>query len=291
MPNLLWLLSAAPSTHYEILGDVLEELVRAISEEVSIWGISWNTKLPGRSYEMHIWNGRGRLVGFQGNWSISQITEKVEHIWKLEGFQPDTILHSQSSWGKKLTRRWSRRFSAKVIPGFPFATTPPLYLAGGYSQDFLFSSDPSVVSLFVQREGAQEAAFLADLLALEKYQVIIVGTPKEATPLRSVEARFPSRVYLRLSSSWMDTALYLMRSEAVIAVGKPFGEEILIQVGRPWIAPAEHPLSAHAHATYDQIESIPALLRGALSRPAALTIEEFMQRLRGLIGWAKERDL
>ncbi|MEN3040296.1 MAG: hypothetical protein ABDH66_01985 [Bacteroidia bacterium] len=284
MPNLVWLLSAAPSTDYDILGEALEALTKALSEQLSIWGISWNPHLPGRTYELHIWNGRGRLIGFQGQWRLTSIAEQMEQIWRLEGFLPHLVLHCRIPWRRKLIRRWQRRFGVQALPATPFPSEPPLLLAGGYEAELLLNSEPQTIALFVQREGAAEAAFLADLLALEKYQIVILGTPREATPLRAAHARFPDRIHLRLGAPWMETVLYLLRSRAIIAVGKPFGEEVLLQVGRPWIVPAQHPLSGYAQASYDRIESVPAILQEkSLPSQKALGIQEFVERVKALV--------
>lgn len=282
-PTVVWLLPAAPFTHYELIGEIAEAHLHALSQKVPVWGIAWNENWPGRTYTLTIWNAHGRMVGFTGGWQLSALTREVEQLWKMEGFQPQVVIGGRSIWQKRLAQRWQRRYKGLSIASLPLSKEVPVFL-GKYS----FPDDPApekgTVCLWVQPEGAEEAAFIADLLALQKYRVYVVGTPRQITPLRSVVVRFPKRVHLRTGLPWIETQPYIERSQAVVYVGMPFDESVLLRAGTPWIVPAAHPLASYAGATYTQPQIIPDLLSQRVAAAPSLSIHEAVERLLSLLG-------
>ncbi|MCX8112588.1 MAG: hypothetical protein N3E49_05255 [Bacteroidia bacterium] len=276
---LVWLLPAATPTHYDILGEALEEVLEAISNEIAVWGISYNPAMPGRGYTFRLWNGRGRLVGFYGRWPLRALAQQVESLWSMESFKPQVILPTRLSWAKALVRRWQRRLAAQVLSTFPLPTDPPLFLPGGFFDTPEMQPEPRTICLFTSYEAEKEAAYIADLLALSQYCVYLVGTPKLATPFRQVAARFPSRVHLRFGLPWMESRLYADRASVLLAAGAVPDELIALQLGRRWIVPHNHPMAPYAWATYTRPEAIPELLTPVEVPSLSLSLSEFSKRL------------
>lgn len=278
MESLVWLLPAASPTHYELLGQILESHLDALSSHLHVWGMSWNPVMPGRFYTLQIWNARGRLAGFHGRWRLPDIMREMERLWAMEGFQPTVIIPARTSWSRGVCARWRRKFGAVCTPHLPFSSDTPALLGVEARESAEFSSPDDMVCLWIQSAGADEAAYIADLLALQKYQVYALGTPRGITALRNAAARFPSRIHLRLGLPWIETQLYMERARAVIWVGAPFNEGALLRAGCPWILPSIHPLAAHAQATYRHPEDIPALIEALHETPLMpQSAEKFVQ--------------
>ncbi|MCS7153449.1 MAG: hypothetical protein N2253_07815 [Bacteroidia bacterium] len=277
MSSLVWLLPAAPPTHYELIGEVLEELLRTLSEKLRVWGITFNPALPGKGYFLHIWNAQGRLVSFYGKWNSGEISREIEKLWMMESFIPTAVLTNHQPWSKLLVRRWQRRLGAAVLS--ILSEDRPLFLPGGFFDSPAVEPHPKTLCLFIANDAAEEAAYVADLLSLEKNTVYLIGTPREVTPLRNAAARFPTRIHLRLGLPWMETQLYIDRAAAVIGIGRLSNEEVSMQVGRPWIISAQHPMAKYAYATYRRLEEIPPLLNSLSPPPAPLSRQDFVKEV------------
>lgn len=283
MHAIAWLLPAAPPTHYELIGEIMEAHLHALSKKAQVWGIAWNENLPGRTYTLNIWNAYGRLVSFAGAWGRAALAYEVERLWKMESFQPQVVITGRFGWQKRLAQRWQRRYKALAALSLPLSSDHPIFLGGER-----FSDNPvlgeNAVCLWVQSDGAEEAAFIADLLALQKHHIYIVGTPRQITPLRSVGARFPGRIHIRTGLPHIETQLYAECAQAVVHVGMPFDESVLLQVGTPRIVPATHPLASHTEATYDQPEAVPVILSELKASTPFLSTEEAVERLISYLG-------
>ncbi|MCS7297630.1 MAG: hypothetical protein RMK19_05935 [Bacteroidia bacterium] len=283
MITVVWLLPAASPTHYDLIGEALESLLSLLSTRLPLWGISWNPLLPGPTYTLSLWNGKGRLIGFQGKWTLSRLAEEVEELWQMEDFRPKIILGGTLSWMKTLTRRWQRRFSRLLSFSFPLPAPSPIYFPStglGILEEWRVKRS---VCLFVQRDGAAQAAYIADLLGLDKYTVFVVGTPREVTALRSAASRFPSRIHLRIGLPWIETELYALRSEVLISVGYPFNEEPLFRIGRPWVTPSQHPFAQYAKATYRKAEDLLSLLPHLSASEEELSPQEFVRAIESYL--------
>ncbi|MCX7606368.1 MAG: hypothetical protein N2170_03755 [Bacteroidia bacterium] len=284
-PAVVWLLPAHETTHYELMGEVYAHALRSLSEKIPIWGVSWNFSWPTsrRGYALSIWNGYGRQIGFWGKWRLRQMRREVEKMWREEGFVPHIIQLSSAPWAPSLAEIWKRRFSASISPPLPSLSRSDEELPFRLPTTGLPEDErpiPKTVCLFVSQTAAVEAAYIAEILALEKYVVYIVGTPIESTPLRNSVHRFPYHIRLRLGLSWIETELYALRASILILVGNALGEELLIELGRPWVCRKDHPLASHAYAGYEDPTQLPILLQSISSSPLnRLSPEEFTQKL------------
>lgn len=283
MHTIAWLLPAAPPTHYELIGEILETHLHALSKKAHVWGIAWNENLPGRTYTFNIWNAYGRLVSFWGAWGRAALTYEVERLWKMENFHPQVVITGRLSWQRRLAQRWQRRYKAFATLSLPLSSDHPIFLGGERFADSPVLQE-NAVCLWVQPDGAEEAAFIADLLALQKHHVYIVGTPRHITPLRSVAARFRSRIHIRTGLPYIETQLYAECAQAIVYVGKPFDESVLLQVGTPRIVPATHPLASHTEATYAQPQALPSILSGIKANTPFLSTEEAVEQLISYLG-------
>ncbi|MEN2993114.1 MAG: hypothetical protein ABDH91_06135 [Bacteroidia bacterium] len=134
------------------------------------------------------------------------------------------------------------------------------------------------VTLLVGPRQAEEAAFLAELLALSQWEVCVVGTPASITPLRQAANRFRPRLHLCVGSSWLEAELALAASWACVTLSRQPTEEVLIRLGAPWVCPKAHPLAAYAQAVYTHPTELPQILP-TLTPPPTLTPERFVQNL------------
>lgn len=267
----IWLLSASPATHYDLLGEIEEFHLRTLSETHSVWGISWNPRLPSRSFTLRIWNAYGRLIGFQGAWSLSTIIRVVEGLWEAERFKPEGLIWEDKAWAPAV-RQWEKRYRIPVLT----AEQVPLGSCGLADGSTLETGRR--VCLFTQGEGTQEAAYIAELLAIEQYEVYVVGTPKEITPLRSAKGRFPRHIHLCVGLPWLQTEWYALRADVLLSVGQPYSGEPRLRLGRPWVLPHKHPLAHMAAATYHQPEEIPERLWGLDPPQAPISAAELFRQ-------------
>lgn len=261
MKSVLWCLPAEETTHYEAIGQLYHLLLHRLSQKDFIWSISWNPQWSqGKpSYVLSVQNAMRRHIGFLGAWSPRSMRRLLETLWQEEGFVPEGIYTFSLSWVQGWLPRWRRKYPLQWIEDYP-ASLAPYALELGYSE-------PNTLTLYLHRTGGDLGAYLAELLALKNYTVFLLGTPAQATHLRSAAIRFPEQIHLRIGLPWIEEELYLRRSIALISLGQPYREEGLLATGLPWLCESQHPLAARAWRTFRTVEEIPLLLSEIPSVP------------------------
>ncbi|MCS7163040.1 MAG: hypothetical protein NZ958_06940 [Bacteroidia bacterium] len=279
MEGLVWLLPAAEATHLDPLGELYDSILRTLSQRIPVWGLAWNPHFPvsKKTYALTAWNAHGRFIGFRGAWPTKALQKEVEQLWRWENFQPRWLLLGRARWMLALGRRWRRQYALTLLPPLPLSEAQPLYLP--YSGLPMERSETTrQVTLLVSPSQVEEAAFLAELLALSQWQVYVVGTPAPITPLRQAANRFRHRLHLWVGPSWLEAELALAASWACITLSRQPTEEVLVRLGAPWVCPKAHPLAAYAQAVYTHPTELPRILP-TLTPPPALTPERFVQNL------------
>ncbi|GIV22957.1 MAG: hypothetical protein KatS3mg025_0616 [Bacteroidia bacterium] len=277
MTGIVWFLPAHASTHYGLLAEAYAHALSVLSKTAPVWGISWNPYWPAgrRGFALSIENALGRHIGFYGPWSLRALRHTIEGLWKEEGFTPQ-LLQLGPSWAYPLARRWKQRYAATIRRPLPFLAEGAALGLPTTGLPFEEEKEPTTICCVLSPDAGSEAAFLAELLALAKFQIFLVGYPLDPTPLRSAAARFPTRIHLRLGLPWEETEYYALRSAALLLLGK--GEELLLRWGRPWICQPKHPLASFAEATYALPQELPGLVSQVAAQPvSALTPEAFVQ--------------
>jgi hypothetical protein len=278
MPPVVWLLPVHSATHYELLGEAYAMALEALSAHGPVWGISWNPTWPSqqKGYRLWLWNGQGRHIGFWGAWSVRSLRREVERLWDEEGFRPAVIQGMAAHrWASRLGELWQRKYGASLIPSWPFSWQNAIVglPSSGLSGP---SAESKAVGLFVGTGDEKEAAYVAELLALAKYAVWIVGMPSTETPFRSAKHRFTRQIHPWTGLPWIETELYLLRAQVLVATASTPAEVPLLQVGRPWIVPATHPFATMAQGVYTRVEDLPAMIEGILEQsPKQLSPAEF----------------
>jgi len=258
MRGLIFWVEGPVGMDQELWQEPLRLLCEALSETSPLWLLRWHWNDTTPTYEMDIWDGRGREVTFWGAWKTKEIFRHLTHYWHLEDFTP-TIIVKVFSWSSHPLLYWKKRlripvvelFSGEGIRNWPHSGLRQEPVSG--AKRLLIPVDP----------GSADAAYDVGSALIEKgWSILFTGWARTVTPFRRLHSRHPERVSIHLGLSWLEVESLLDTCRAVVL---PAPRPLLLALGwgMPVFYPGTAPWRSEEVYTYNDLEELSTLAKGA----------------------------
>ena len=272
MRGLVFWVDGPVGTHQELWQEPLRLLCEALSETFPLWLLRWHWNDTTPTYEMDIWDGRGREITFWGTWKNKEIVRHLTHYWELEGFIPTIIVKVFSCRSYPLLY-WKKRFRIPVVEFFS-AEGIGHWPHSGLRHEPIPGTRRLLIP--VDAASADAASRMGSALIEKGWSILFTGWARRVTPLRQLHSRHPQRVSIHLGLSWLELESLLDTCKAVVL---PVPRPLLMALGwgMPVFCPEPAPWGSEGVYTYNNLEDLLALAtKGNLSITPRKTAPEIV---------------
>lgn len=277
MKGLVFWVEGSIGTDQELWQEPLRWLCEALSETFPLWLLRWYWSPTVPTYEMDIWDGRGREVTFWGAWKSKDILRYLTQYWNLEDFMP-IIIVKVSSWRAFPLLYWKKRFRIPVVEFFSGEGGTGHWPHSGLRQEPISGAERLLIP--VDASSADMAYRIGSALIERGWSVLFTGWARGVTPFRQLHSRYPRQVSIHLGLSWLEVESLLDTCKAVVL---PAPRPLLLALGwgMPIFYPGNVPWKSEGVYAYNDLEGLSALARRTdLSIPPRKTALELVSDWR-----------
>ncbi len=257
MKGLVFWVEGPIGTNQELWQEPLRLLCEALSETFPLWLLRWHWNNTSPTYEMNIWNGRGREITFWGAWKSKDIVRQITQYWQLEGFWP-TIIVKVSSWKANPLLYWKKRFRIPVVELFSGEGVIINWPHSGLRQGPVSGANRLLIP--VDAASADMAYRIGGALLEKGWSILFTGWARRVTPFRQLHSRHPQQVSIHLGLSWLEVESLLDTCKAVVL---PAPRPLLLALGWgiPVFYPGMAPWESEGVYAYNGLEDLSMLAK------------------------------